>query len=115
MMLPPRTCSPPKRFTPSRWEFESRPLRELPPPFLCAIDYSCFALGAGFFVAGLAVFAFAGLLAATLAGLSVSAGVGWSVSAAAPLGRFSAAAPLGGFSAAAGLAVSAAAGLAVSA
>src|SRR5205085_7485049 len=34
---PPSTAWPPKRFTPSRWAFESRPLRELPTPFLCAI------------------------------------------------------------------------------
>src|ERR1700694_5943987 len=47
MMLPPRTSSPPKRLTPSRCEFESRPLRELPPPFLCAMPYS-FASSAGF-------------------------------------------------------------------
>src|SRR3989344_3877201 len=30
------TCSP-KALTPSRCEWESRPLRELPPAFLCAI------------------------------------------------------------------------------
>src|SRR5450759_5812047 len=28
---------PSKRFTPSRWELLSRPLRELPCPFLCAM------------------------------------------------------------------------------
>src|SRR3989337_2571935 len=36
-MLPARTCSPPKRLTPSRLDSESRPLRELPPAFLCAM------------------------------------------------------------------------------
>src|ERR1700683_673381 len=36
-MLPASTCSPPKRFTPRRLECESRPLRVLPPAFLCAI------------------------------------------------------------------------------
>src|SRR6186713_2587790 len=37
-ILPARTCSPPKRFTPSRLEWESRPLRVLPPAFLCAMS-----------------------------------------------------------------------------
>src|SRR6185436_20905059 len=35
---PPSTLSPPNRFTPSRCAFESRPFRELPTPFLCAIN-----------------------------------------------------------------------------
>src|SRR5215813_2339846 len=37
MMLPAGTTWPPKRFTPRRWPGESRPLRELPPAFLCAM------------------------------------------------------------------------------
>src|SRR5499426_4738814 len=36
-MLPAVTNCPPKRFTPSIWGLESRPLRELPTPFLCAM------------------------------------------------------------------------------
>src|SRR5205814_9966224 len=36
-MLPAVTNSPPNRFTPSRLLTLSRPLRTLPPPFLCAI------------------------------------------------------------------------------
>src|SRR5438128_2574145 len=36
-MLPARTNSPPKRFTPRYCAFELRPLREEPTPFLCAI------------------------------------------------------------------------------
>src|SRR5665213_2902009 len=32
--------SPPNFFTPRRWPAESRPLREEPPAFLCAIDCS---------------------------------------------------------------------------
>src|SRR5438105_1953422 len=36
-MLPAMTCSPPKRLTPSRFDSESRPLRVLPPAFLCAM------------------------------------------------------------------------------
>ncbi len=36
--LAPLHDRPPKRLTPRRWELESRPLRELPPPFLCAIS-----------------------------------------------------------------------------
>ena len=37
MMLPGTTCSPPNFLTPSRLPAVSRPLRELPPAFLCAI------------------------------------------------------------------------------
>src|ERR1700760_4132999 len=37
MISPALTICPPKRLTPSRWELESRPLRELEAPFLCAI------------------------------------------------------------------------------
>src|SRR5580700_5579636 len=44
-MLPARTTSPVWRFTPRRFALESRPLRELPPPFLCAIGW--FLLGFG--------------------------------------------------------------------
>src|SRR5260221_10040675 len=36
-MLPAVTFSPPNRFTPRRCALLSRPFRELPPPFLCAI------------------------------------------------------------------------------
>src|ERR1035438_6760815 len=36
-MEPPVTCSPPNSFTPRRWEWESRPLRLEPTPFLCAM------------------------------------------------------------------------------
>src|SRR6202795_2841459 len=36
-MEPPVTSSPPNRLTPRRCEFESRPLREEPCPFLCAM------------------------------------------------------------------------------
>src|SRR5688572_28647758 len=36
-MEPPVTHCPPKRLTPSICGFESRPLRELPTPFLCAM------------------------------------------------------------------------------
>src|SRR6185436_20194684 len=37
MIVPPRTCSPPKRLTPRRWALLSRPLRLLPCTFLCAM------------------------------------------------------------------------------
>src|SRR5918994_1562522 len=40
IMLPASTYSPPKRFTPSRLEWESRPFRVLPPAFLCAMSKS---------------------------------------------------------------------------
>src|SRR3989338_7793302 len=39
-MLPATTCSPPKRFMPSRCEWLSRPLRDVPCPFLCAMKFS---------------------------------------------------------------------------
>src|ERR1700733_5304415 len=44
-MVPARTTSPVWRFTPRRFALESRPLRELPPPFLCSIAW--FLLGFG--------------------------------------------------------------------
>src|SRR5580765_6179538 len=37
MMEPAGTVSPPNAFTPRRFELESRPFRDEPPPFLCAI------------------------------------------------------------------------------
>src|SRR3712207_6824642 len=40
MISPAVTTWPPKRFTPSRWALESRPLREDEAPFLCAIAAS---------------------------------------------------------------------------
>src|SRR6187431_754320 len=40
MISPARTFWPPKRFTPSRWALESRPLRVELAPFLCAISAS---------------------------------------------------------------------------
>src|SRR5215813_1347822 len=39
MIDPPGTSCPPKTFTPSRCALESRPFRELPNPFLCAISH----------------------------------------------------------------------------
>src|SRR5436190_3802467 len=57
MMLPARTCSPPNFFTPRRFDSESRPLRDEPPAFLCAISVDSYflALAAGaFFAAALA-------------------------------------------------------------
>src|SRR5579862_1732454 len=40
MMFPARTCSPPNFLTPRYCGFESRPLRDEPTPFLCAISGS---------------------------------------------------------------------------
>src|SRR3954466_10167201 len=37
MISPPVTVSPANTFTPRRWAWVSRPLREEPRPFLCAI------------------------------------------------------------------------------
>src|SRR5207342_1597385 len=51
---PPRTASPPNFFTPRRFASESRPLREEPPAFLCAISCNSYflALAAGALLAG---------------------------------------------------------------
>src|SRR5258708_22473335 len=40
MILPARHASPPNFFTPRRWPAESRPLRDDPPAFLCAMIVS---------------------------------------------------------------------------
>src|SRR5215212_4008808 len=40
MISPAFTTWPPKRFTPRRWAFESRPLRDDEAPFLCAMSGS---------------------------------------------------------------------------
>src|SRR5713226_8221414 len=42
MMVPARTVWPAPVLMPSRWPTLSRPLRELPAPFLCAISFSFF-------------------------------------------------------------------------
>src|SRR5262245_33763395 len=101
MMLPATTVSLPKHFRPRRRPAESRPLRELPPAFLCAMArYSSFFfaafLAAGFFALplfasdflaaaafGAAAFAAAGFFAATFfapalfsAGVFASATIG---------------------------------------
>src|SRR5918911_3187003 len=47
MMLPPMTTSPPNFLTPRRRPAESRPLREEPPAFLCAISLLLLYLSAG--------------------------------------------------------------------
>src|SRR5208282_5208633 len=44
-MLPASTSSPPNFLTPRRLECESRPLRVLPPAFLCAMNQSPAQLG----------------------------------------------------------------------
>src|SRR5216684_5912641 len=38
MIVPPGTICPPNALNPSRCAFESRPFRDVPCPFLCAID-----------------------------------------------------------------------------
>src|SRR3546814_2380677 len=57
-MLPGTTASPPNFLTPRRRPAESRPLRELPPAFLCAMAQSSFFLAAGFLAAGFLLAAF---------------------------------------------------------
>src|ERR1700694_313024 len=39
MMFPARTFSPPNFLMPRNFGFESRPLREEPTPFLCAMEF----------------------------------------------------------------------------
>src|SRR5687768_9491746 len=74
MMLPARAAWPPNNLTPRRLLSLSRPLRELPPAFLCAI-VNYFALGvlglAGFLAAPLAGAAF--FVDAALAGFAAGA------------------------------------------
>src|SRR3954465_6421513 len=80
MMLPARTDSPPNFFTPRRLLSLSRPLRDEPPAFLCAMT-NYFAFG-DFLAAPLAGAAFfvdlvlaAALAAAGLAGAALAAAV----------------------------------------
>src|SRR4030095_14582524 len=76
MMLPAGTTWPPKRFTPRRWPGESRPLRELPPAFLCAIaDYSFLAFALGWASAAAAAF----FLAETFFAFAAGAGLASTV------------------------------------
>src|SRR6266436_3448594 len=42
-IVPAFTSCPPKRFTPSLWPCESRPLVDDPPPFLCAMTHPSFS------------------------------------------------------------------------
>src|SRR4051794_20326039 len=68
MMLPARTVSLPNFFTPRRLLWLSRPLRDEPPAFLCAMsNYFAFGVffaaalaGAAFFVDGVSALALAG-------------------------------------------------------
>src|SRR5438094_10111791 len=52
MMLPATTSCPPNFFTPRRRPAESRPLREEPPAFLCAISNYSLRLGCRGFALG---------------------------------------------------------------
>ena len=76
MMLPARTRWPPDFLTPRRRPIESRPLREEPPAFLCAMSgflYFFFGLAAGFLVRAFAALA-ARFFAAGLASPFLAAG-----------------------------------------
>src|SRR5687768_5462020 len=94
-MLPARADWPPNNFTPRRLLSLSRPLRELPPAFLCAI-VNYFALGvflaaplagAAFFVdAALAGFSAAALAGADFLALGALSGSALATSAGAGLG-----------------------------
>src|SRR5260221_14425069 len=53
MISPPVTVSPANTLTPRRFAFESRPLREEPRPFLCAIAVLRLGLGGGGVAGGL--------------------------------------------------------------
>src|SRR4029077_4117355 len=67
MIIPAFTSWPANIFTPSIFGFESRPLRDEPSPFLCAMSYSAFLVGFGFGFAALAA-----LVLAAAFGLGVS-------------------------------------------
>src|SRR5438445_690758 len=63
MMLPARTDCPPNFFTPRRLLSLSRPLRDEPPAFLCAMsNYFAFGLFLALALAGAAFFVAAALL-----------------------------------------------------
>src|SRR5215831_13014001 len=74
MIVPPGTICPPNALNPSRCAFESRPFRELPNPFLCAMTQllaldarnapDSFAIRGPYFFFGVAFFAAAFLGAA---------------------------------------------------
>src|SRR5689334_15944556 len=89
MMLPASTASPPNFLTPRRRPALSRPLREEPPAFLCAIRLAPYSLSAD-------------LGAAFLAGAFLAAGLSPSVVLAAAFlaGAFLAAAFLAGLASA---------------
>src|SRR5947208_8413629 len=84
MMLPARTVSLPNFFTPRRLLWLSRPLRDEPPAFLCAMsNYFAFGVflaaalaGAAFFVDPDSAFAGAAFLAAGLAAFAALGSVG---------------------------------------
>src|SRR4249919_2356578 len=83
MMFPARTACPPNLFTPRRLLSLSRPLRDEPPAFLCAMsNYFAFGdflaallAGAAFFVDGDSALALAGaaFFAAALGAFAASA------------------------------------------
>src|SRR6218665_2756996 len=80
MMLPARTSSPPNFLRRRRRPAVSRPLRDEPPAFLCAIRLAPYslALGAAFLAAGFLVVApsaFSALGFAAFAGLASAAGL----------------------------------------
>src|SRR4051794_7871244 len=91
MILPARACWPPNSFTPRRLLSLSRPLRDEPPAFLCAMsNYFAFGdflaaplAGAAFFVDPVSAFALAGgaFFAASLGAPAAfsSLGAGFSV------------------------------------
>src|SRR4051812_13853535 len=76
MMLPGTTASPPNFLTPRRRPSESRPLREEPPDFLCAMRASYYS--SVFLALGAAAF-----FGAALAGVSAAASTAGAASTAA--------------------------------
>src|SRR6478672_6776877 len=85
MMLPARTVSLPNFFTPRRLLSLSRPLRDEPPAFLCAISNYFFGDFLAAALAGAAFFVEAGLGAAALgAAPSALLGAGFFAGFSAP-------------------------------
>src|SRR3954471_14143266 len=116
MMLPARTLSLPNFFTPRRLLSLSRPLRDEPPAFLCAMsNYFAFGVflaaalaGAAFFVDRVSAFALAGApffaaaLGAPAASLLLGAGLSVGIPAISLALCWSAVAPAVSFARAAG-------------
>src|SRR5688500_9553208 len=83
MMLPARALWPPNSLTPRRFDSESRPLRDEPPAFLCAmVGYFAFGAFLAAPLAGAASFVDPVSALAAFLGFAAGSGAGFSVGTA---------------------------------